>query len=75
MKYLTFIRHSESYRQTPPPPALMQASSQVLAGKPAESLTEKLAAAIEGDLSSVRADQADWTMHRAIVLRAIRTLT
>jgi carbon-monoxide dehydrogenase medium subunit len=57
------------------PPALMQASSQVLAGKPAESLTEKLATAIEVDLSSVRADQADWTMHRAIVLRAIRTLT
>ncbi len=25
MKYLTFIRHSESYRQTPPPPALMEA--------------------------------------------------
>jgi hypothetical protein len=56
------------------PPALMQASSQVLAGKPAEPLTEKLAAAIEVDLSSVRADQADWTMHRAVVLRAIRTL-
>ena len=25
MKYHTFIRHSESYRQTPPPPALMEA--------------------------------------------------
>lgn len=25
MKYLTFIRHSESYRQSPPPPALMEA--------------------------------------------------
>lgn len=25
MKYLSFIRHSESYRQTPPPPALMEA--------------------------------------------------
>jgi hypothetical protein len=25
MKYLTFIRHPESYRQTPPPPALMEA--------------------------------------------------
>ncbi len=25
MKYLTFIRHSESYRQAPPPPALMEA--------------------------------------------------
>jgi hypothetical protein len=53
----------------------MHASSQVLAGKPAEPLAEKLGAAIEADLSSVRADQADWTMHRAIVLRAIRALT
>ncbi|HZO17218.1 MAG TPA: YciI family protein [Polyangiaceae bacterium] len=25
MKYLTFIRSSESYRQSPPPPALMEA--------------------------------------------------
>jgi len=25
MKYLTFIRHSESYRNTPPPAALMEA--------------------------------------------------
>jgi hypothetical protein len=25
MKYLSFIRHSESYRKTPPPPALMEA--------------------------------------------------
>jgi len=25
MKYLTFIRHSESYRAQPPPPALMEA--------------------------------------------------
>src|SRR5271168_5129696 len=25
MKYLSFIRHSESYRQSPPPPALMEA--------------------------------------------------
>ncbi len=28
MKYLTFIRHSESYRQTPPPPALMNAMGE-----------------------------------------------
>lgn len=28
MKYLTFIRHSESYRQTPPPPALMKAMGE-----------------------------------------------
>jgi hypothetical protein len=25
MKYLTFIRHSESYRESPPPPELMEA--------------------------------------------------
>jgi len=25
MKYLTFIRHPESYRSSPPPPALMEA--------------------------------------------------
>jgi len=25
MKYLAFIRHSEKYRETPPPPALMEA--------------------------------------------------
>ncbi len=28
MKYLTFIRHSEAYRQTPPPPALMKAMGE-----------------------------------------------
>jgi hypothetical protein len=28
MKYLTFIRHSESHRQAGPPPALMQAMGQ-----------------------------------------------
>ena len=30
MKYLSFIRHSESYRETPPPPALMEAMSQFI---------------------------------------------
>jgi hypothetical protein len=25
MKYLSFIRHSESYRESPPPPALLEA--------------------------------------------------
>jgi hypothetical protein len=28
MKYLTFIRHSESYRESPPPRALMDAMGQ-----------------------------------------------
>lgn len=30
MKYLSFVRHSESYRKTPPPPALMEAMGQFI---------------------------------------------
>jgi hypothetical protein len=30
MKYLTFIRHSESYRNSPPPPALMDAMGKFI---------------------------------------------
>jgi hypothetical protein len=30
MRYLSFIRHSESYRQTPPPPALMEAMGKFI---------------------------------------------
>jgi hypothetical protein len=30
MKYLTFIRHSETYRETPPPPALMKAMGEFI---------------------------------------------
>jgi hypothetical protein len=30
MKYLTFIRHSEKYRETPPPPALMEAMGKFM---------------------------------------------
>jgi hypothetical protein len=30
MKYLTFIRHSESYRATPPPAALMEAMGKFI---------------------------------------------
>jgi hypothetical protein len=40
MKYLTFIRHSESYRDSPPPAALMEAMgkfSQPQGAKPCES--------------------------------------
>ena len=32
MKYLTFIRHSESYRASPPPAALMEAMGRRLPG-------------------------------------------
>jgi hypothetical protein len=31
MKYLSFIRHSEKYRETPPPPALMKAMGEFIA--------------------------------------------
>ncbi len=31
MKYLTFIRHSESYRESAPPPALMEAMGKFVA--------------------------------------------
>jgi hypothetical protein len=30
MKYLTFIRHSESYRESSPPPALMEAMGKLV---------------------------------------------
>ena len=30
MKYLTFIRHSESYRESAPPPALMEAMGKFI---------------------------------------------
>jgi hypothetical protein len=30
MKYLSFIRHSESYRESPPPPALMEAMGKFI---------------------------------------------
>lgn len=38
MKYLTFMRSSESYRQSPPPPALMQAMGEFV-GKAAQAGT------------------------------------
>jgi hypothetical protein len=30
MKYLSFIRHSEKYREIPPPPALMEAMGELV---------------------------------------------
>ena len=36
MKYLAFIRHPESFRDTPPPPALMQAMEVFVAKSRAE---------------------------------------
>lgn len=36
MKYLSFMRHSEKYRETPPPPALMKAMAEFIARGRAE---------------------------------------
>lgn len=36
MKYLSFMRHSEKYRETPPPPALMKAMGEFIARGRAE---------------------------------------
>jgi aerobic carbon-monoxide dehydrogenase medium subunit len=56
------------------PPALMVRTSELLAGTQAAPGAEKLHAAIEVDLQSAQAPAADWTMHRAILLRAARDL-
>jgi carbon-monoxide dehydrogenase medium subunit len=55
-------------------PARMARTSELLAGKQAEHRAETLHAAIEADLKSAQVPQADWTMHRAILLRGVRDL-
>jgi hypothetical protein len=55
-------------------PSLMARTSELLAGTQAEPGAEKLRAAIEADLKIAHVSQADWTMHRAILLRGIRDL-
>jgi carbon-monoxide dehydrogenase medium subunit len=57
-------------------PWLMGQTLELLAGEPADKTppVEKLDAAIEADLNSAHVGQPDWTMHRAIALRAIRDL-
>jgi aerobic carbon-monoxide dehydrogenase medium subunit len=55
-------------------PSLMARTSELLAGTQAEPRAEKLRATIEADLKSAHVGQADWTMHRAILLRGIRDL-
>jgi carbon-monoxide dehydrogenase medium subunit len=54
------------------PPVRMARASELLAGT--EPGAEKLHAAIEADLNSAQVPAADWTMHRAILLRAVRDL-
>jgi carbon-monoxide dehydrogenase medium subunit len=57
------------------PPTLLTRTSEVLKGMDSRASQEKLHAAIEADLKSAKVDAADWTMHRAIVLRAVRSLS
>jgi carbon-monoxide dehydrogenase medium subunit len=51
------------------PPALLPRTSHQLA---ASNTTDALRTALEADLQDLHVQQDDWTMHRAIVLRALR---
>jgi aerobic carbon-monoxide dehydrogenase medium subunit len=53
------------------PPALLRGTSGQLAEN---NMTEALGAALEVDLQDLHVQPDDWTMHRAIVLRAMRNL-
>jgi len=53
------------------PPALLRATSAQLAG---HATAEAIGAALEADLRDLHVQPDDWTMHRAIVLRAVRDL-
>jgi carbon-monoxide dehydrogenase medium subunit len=55
-------------------PFLMQRTGELLAGKQAAPPVANLHPAIDEDLKSARVGEADWTMHRAILLRGIRDL-
>jgi carbon-monoxide dehydrogenase medium subunit len=59
-------------------PSIMARTSELLAEREAEKKktpsAQMLHAAIEADLQSAHVAAADWTMHRAILLRAIRDL-
>lgn len=56
------------------PPAMMHATSALLAEKGCEPPAAALAAAIEADLTRVRTDRGDGTMHGAILTRAVGDL-
>jgi aerobic carbon-monoxide dehydrogenase medium subunit len=51
------------------PPALLRGTSAQLAG---HATKDSIAAALEADLRELDVQSDDWTMHRAIVLRAVR---
>ncbi len=55
-------------------PCLMMRTSQLLGRTQAYNGTEALEAAIEADLNGAHVAQSDWTLHRAILLRAVRDL-
>ena len=57
-------------RRAEPPVLLRRTSEHVRA----DSSRENLAAAVEADLAELLPDRADWTLHRAIVTRAVRDL-
>jgi carbon-monoxide dehydrogenase medium subunit len=56
------------------PPTLLPRTSEAIARTDSPVSTEKLHATIEADLKNANVDGADWTMHRAILLRAVRSL-
>ncbi len=51
------------------PPVLLRGASQQLVGR---ALTDALRNALEADLRGLQIPAADWTLHRAIALRAVR---
>jgi aerobic carbon-monoxide dehydrogenase medium subunit len=55
-------------------PALMRSISALLAEKGYAPPPAALSVAIEADLTAVRADRGDWTMHSAILARAVQDL-
>ncbi len=55
-------------------PARMARTSELVAAMRTAPGAETLDAAIVADLKSAQVAQADWSMHRAILLRAIRDL-
>jgi aerobic carbon-monoxide dehydrogenase medium subunit len=56
------------------PPAIMRATSELLAEKGCEPPSAALGAAVEADLTRARIDRGDWTMHGAILARAVGDL-
>ncbi len=56
-------------------PTLMRRTSELLAAEGRRPLPVALRAAIETDLAEAQIDAGDWTMHRAILERAVQDLT